>query len=122
VKKSDDDFEAVAWLKCAESRNDPDYLSGLEEKMRVVDDIASSVNSVVLFRDGKRNRVEVGLARPSRTAEATNVAAQLGLLLEAPVRVVETPQAGNAPDVPQKYINKPPHKFFRSDVTFSKRR
>ena len=31
-KPDDQDLEAAAWLKSAEARNDPDYISDLEEK------------------------------------------------------------------------------------------
>lgn len=110
-------LEAAAWLKAAESRNDPDYISDLEEKARSVEEIANSVTSVILYRDGKRNRVEVGLARPSRPAEARAVACGLGALLEAPVRVIDTPQAGESPPLTQKqFAGEPAYKYFKGAV------
>lgn len=113
----DHDLEAAAWLKAVEGRNDPDYVSDLEEKVRSVEEIANNSSSVILYRDGKRNRIEVGLARPSRTAEATATACKLGEVLEVPVRVIDTPQAGASPSLTQKqYAGDPAHKFFKGAV------
>lgn len=127
AKFTDMDLEGAAWAKALEGHNDPFYYQDLEEKARVLDEISASTLEVILFRNqGDRrhpNRVEVSLARPKHTAEATKVACGIGEALAIPVRVVEKPQPAQSPDIPQKFVRTDaPHKFFKNDVTFSKRR
>ncbi len=115
-------YEEESWKAATLARNDPDYIAGLEELKRISDEISAATTSIILYRDRRRTRIEVGLGSPTNRSLATNVACRLGELLEAPVRVVDAPEAGNTPDVTQRCIKgDPAHKFYRGDVTFKRR-
>ncbi len=106
-------LEAVGHAS-AMSRNDPAYVSDLEELKRDVDGIANEVARVTLVESPGGAHIDVGLARPRHRPSARQTAFALGRVLEAPV-TVETAQRPGDVHADASYRQPPRHTHYKDD-------
>ncbi len=111
------ELAGTAYIKGTEGRNDPDYLSDLEETKRQKDDLANRSQVIYYCEGPTMDQIVVGTTHPRHRPKNRDFACQLSEHLEAPVVVIPYEKAGDSPILPQKaYRGQPAHKFFKGSV------
>lgn len=122
-KKSDAqlDAEATAWLKAAESRNDPNFADDSKATLTNVSTIANGIRLIRYQWDQRNGPHWLMLPeRPNNNAEHQKINRAL-TIFEAPViNCAEEDKHGALPESSKGYRSAPVSSFAQNDVTFAK--
>lgn len=109
-------LEAVGHA-AAMARNDPNYMSDLEEMKRDVDQMTREVARVTLVDRPGGQHIEVDLARPRHRPAAMQTASTLARLAEAELHVDRRQAGRQAGDTPAetRFAQPPRHTHYKDD-------